>query len=290
MAMLDPSDVELQRGDLPPLGGGGDGRSRIVVIAVAVLLILAGAAYWYFVARQVPEPESAPVAAAKPAPPPPAATQAALCAGGAPSTAVTSLDKSDPAVALLVRALSTSPRVAAWVATPNLIRSFVVAVDNIANGTMPRTQLRALRPAGPFRVNETRDAIRIDSRSYDRYNALADAVDSISPQAAAGLCASLKPRLEEAYKELGREGTFDQTLERAIVNLLKTPSIEPNTNLVPQGGVYGFEDEQLQTLMAAQKQLARMGPRNQRIIQEKLRQIALAIGVTADRLPAESIQ
>jgi hypothetical protein len=74
-------------------------------------------------------------------------------------------------------------------------------------------------------------------------------------------------------------------LERAIVALLRTPIAGPDTKLVPKGASYAFEDEALENLTAAQKQLARMGPRNARIIQDKLRQVALAIGIPADRLP-----
>ena len=38
-------------------------------------------------------------------------------------------------------------------------------------------------------------------------------------------------------------------------------------------------------LTGVQKQLLRMGPRNVRIIQSSLREIALALGIPAERLP-----
>ena len=124
----------------------------------------------------------------------------------------------------------------------------------------------------------------MDPRSYVRYGPLADAVDSVDAQAASRLCATLKPRLDEAYGELGR-GSFDDTLERAIVALLRTPALDGNVRLVPRGVGYGFEDETLERLAPAQKHLARMGARNVRVIQDKLRQIALAIGIPRERLP-----
>lgn len=49
---------------------------------------------------------------------------------------------------------------------------------------------------------------------------------------------------------------------------------------------HGFADPDLEALPAAQKQLLRMGPRNVRIIQSSLREIALALGIPAERLPA----
>jgi hypothetical protein len=67
--------------------------------------------------------------------------------------------------------------------------------------------------------------------------------------------------------------------------LLQTPTIGPDERLVPQGGRYGFEDPTLEALTPAQKHLARMGDQNMRAIQDKLRQIALAIGIPPERLP-----
>jgi hypothetical protein len=69
------------------------------------------------------------------------------------------------------------------------------------------------------------------------------------------------------------------------VELLRTPPVGEDTRIVPHGASYAFEDEALEKLTPAQKQLARMGPRNARVIQDKLRQIALAIGIPSDRLP-----
>ena len=58
----------------------------------------------------------------------------------------------------------------------------------------------------------------VDPRSYGRYNWLADAVASLDTEGSARLYSTLRPRVEEAYAELGSPDTrFDATLERAIV-------------------------------------------------------------------------
>jgi len=196
-----------------------------------------------------------------------------------------SLDASDALVGKLVRELSTHPRVTAWLATDNLIRNFTVVVENIANGVSPATHLGSLRPSGAFRVAERNGALLVDPRSYARYAPIAAAVGSVDAQAAAGLCAALKPRLDEAYAELGREGSFDSAVERAIVAMLRTPALGGTVRLVPDGAVYAFDDEALERLTPAQKHLARMGPDHVRVIQDRLRQIALAIGIPGERLP-----
>jgi hypothetical protein len=56
--------------------------------------------------------------------------------------------------------------------------------------------------------------------------------------------------------------------------------------LQPHGGVgYAFADPRDEGLTPAQKQLLRMGPGNARIVQAKLREIALALGIPPQRLP-----
>lgn len=261
--------------------------SRLPLIVALVLLIAVGVAAWlYFSTRSEPAQTASTAPAPKPAATLPSTAMQPLCSPADTNTAaVPPLSDSDSFVNKAASGLSAHPRVAAWLATDNAIRNFVVAIDNIGSGATPAARMGALRPAGTFRVRQARDGVFIDPRSFERYSPIADAVDSVDSTTAAELCGTLKPRLVEAYAELGREGSFDTALERAIVALLRTPPAGPDTRLVPNGASYAFEDEALENLTPAQKQLARMGPRNVRIIQDKLRQVALAIGIPADRLP-----
>ena len=51
---------------------------------------------------------------------------------------------------------------------------------------------------------------------------------------------------------------------------------------------YTYEDARLESLSAAQKQLLRMGPRNVRLVQAKLREIAPYLGIATESLPKPS--
>lgn len=196
------------------------------------------------------------------------------------------LDASDTLVRTLVQALTESPAVMAWLPTTGLIRNFTAVVANIADGATPAKQLKVLKPAAPFRIVTRDGGTYVDPRSYDRYARIADAVASIDAAGAAKLYATLKPRIEEAQKDLGAADSFDHTLERAIVALLATPAIDGGSErLKPKGIGYGYADERLESLSAAQKQLLRMGPRHARVIKAKLRDIALALGIPASHLP-----
>ena len=126
----------------------------------------------------------------------------------------------------------------------------------------------------------------IDQRSYDRYNRHGDLVASLDAAGAARLHATLSPLIAEAYRDLGHpEGGFDETLERAISRLLDTPVVEREVVLIPRLVYYEFADPSLEALSPVQKQLLGMGPRNVRLVQAKLRELAAAIGIPEERLP-----
>lgn len=279
--MTDPDDYELQKSEEPasdfeaaPSASGG------IWIAVAVVAVLAAiAAYIFYTRRAAPAPAS--VATHAPAPEPTRAL------GGDPeAVTIPPLDESDPVVRDLVRALSTHPQVLAWLTTNGLIRNFAVVVSNIGDGVTPANHLRPLRPNAAFQVVQRNGQTQIDPRSYDRYNQLADSVASVDPAGTSRLYATLKPRLQEAYADLGvRPASFDAALEHAIVVLLQVPVVDGPVQVDPKGIGYRFADSKLEDLNGAQKQLLRMGPRNVRSIQSSLHRIAVALGIPEERLP-----
>jgi len=279
--MSDLPDYELQKtpDESSPPTLSSSSPSQVWVVAALLIAAAGAAAYIAFAWR----PRPAPAATSRPA----AAPMPSLGGTAEPIT-IPPLDASDAVVRTLVRALSESPVVAAWLSTDGLIRNFTVVTANIADGATPAKHLKALRPSSAFEIVERGGIPYIDPRSYDRYAAIADAVGSIDPAGAARIYATLKPRIEEAHRELGfPDQSFDRTLQRAIVALLHTPIVDGPVRLKPKGIGYAFADERLEGLTAAQKQLLRMGPRNVRIIKDRLRRIALALGVPSDALPSE---
>jgi hypothetical protein len=198
------------------------------------------------------------------------------------------LDESDPVVRELVRQLTSHPTVAAWLATDGLIRNFTVAMANVADGVTPQRQLRSLRPQAAFAVKRDGDRLVIDPASYRRYDNIAAAVASIDPDGAKRLFATLKPRIEEAYRDLGHPDTpVDRAVEQAIVTLLRTPVVDGPLRVEPltKGIGYAFADPRLESLTGAQKHLLRMGPDNVRSVQRSLRAVAVALGIPPARLP-----
>jgi len=185
------------------------------------------------------------------------------------------LPQTDPIVRELVARLSSHPTIAAWLATKGLIANFTLVTLTIAEGRTPANLLRPIAPRGPFRTTRSRDGLFVDPRSYGRYNPHAEAIGALDSAGTASLYLTLKPRIAEAYSELGfPEGDFDRVLERAIGVLLQTPTLDEKATLFPKGVTYAYSDPTLQSLSPPQKQLLRLGPRNGQVVRGKLEEIA----------------
>ena len=282
MRTPDVSDFEFVRP--PDLPGGEPPRPRVPVwwIVAAGLVVAAVGVYIATVRRTAPPAATAARTATN------AASDRPL-GYNADRIDLPPLDQTDPLVRNLVKQISSNPSVAAWLTSDRLIRNFVAVVSNVAEGPTPAAHLRVLRPAMGFKVNERGARTVIDPRSYERYDAFAAAAASIDPAGAARLYATLKPRLEEAHRDLGSNTSLDRTLEQAIVALLKTPVVADPIGVRPEGGTgYAFSDPALEALTPAQKQLLRTGGANVAKIQGSLRSIALALGIPAERLPSST--
>jgi hypothetical protein len=194
---------------------------------------------------------------------------------------VPQLDASDDFVRALIRQLSQKPEWAAWLASGNLIRSFVVSVDKVAVGSSPAKELKPAAPKEKFQTLGTGRTLRIDPASYARYNALANTVDAIDPDGAARAYRRLRPLMQQAFDELGYVNlSFDDRLARALGRLVDVPVPEGDVMLRATSVTFQYADPELEALSPAQKHMLRMGPHNMRLVQTKLRAFARAAGLT----------
>ncbi len=268
-------DLELNHSDYQPVRTEPPKRARWAIVFVTLLAI--GGGLWYFAqlrnkASQATPPAAAPEQVVAPKQDVPSVVGADI--------ALPPLREMDPLVRDLVGRLSSHSTVLAWLATKGLIENFVLVTLNISEGRTPAKYLKPLAPKGRFRTKGSRDVLLLDAQSYERYNGYGDAVAALDASETARLYATLKPRILDAYGELGHpEGDFDRVLERAIGELLQVPVITTDVALRPKVASNAFADPKLESLSAAQKQLLRMGPRNVQAVQAKLREIAAVLAL-----------
>ena len=266
-----------------PFRPGGQYFALAVGIALAVLVV--GLAAWFFISggdapAVAPEPT---VTAPAPAPAPPPAEDTE-------TIDLPPLNDSDALVGALVSALTAHPGLAAWLIPDDLVRRFVVAVENVANGRNPARHLMPLRPTQRVLTAGAAPRLTLDRASYARYDTHAEIVASIDPAGAADLYRTIRPLISAAYAELGHpEDGFDGTLRRALENLLRTPVVEREVVLVPRAAFFEFADAELEDLLPVQKQFLGMGPRNVSAVQASLLAIAAALGIDPAGLPTPAV-
>lgn len=276
-----------------------DGRlsdNKPIIITLMVVLLAIVALVGYFVLSSDPEPLEVTETIAIPEPEPVVEEPAPVEPEPEPVIEVVEdeppeeeveepvfvlplLDESDQLIRDGVVSLTRHEGINAWLGPNELIRKFVAFVDNIAHGQVAKEPVRVLTPQGEFLANPVDDkTFELDPRSYDRYNLFTEIVVSIDARRAAEFYHLLRPLIQEAYDELGYGNKpFDDVMFQAIGRLLETPVIDRRIRLVRPVVMYKFEDERLESLSAAQKQMIRMGPKNTRLLQAKLSEVALEL-------------
>lgn len=261
-------------------------RSPAPLIGVVALIVAIGLGLWWWSARSTQAPATTTAAAKAPALPP--ATRPAPAHGlgiGEPDPNLPGLGDLDSYVRPLLAALSSRPELAALLATDDLVRRFVVSVEAVARGASPAAQVRAVAPRGAFTVKGRSGATIIDPSSYERYDGLVRMVEDLEPENLARIYGRIKPRLEEAYAELGVAGTLDEVMGRAIRHLLDTPDLPESARVEPARGTnYAYVDPAFENLSSAQRQLLRLGPARAARAKEHLRRFGQQLGIPPERL------
>jgi hypothetical protein len=251
-----------------------EGGRLFTMILAALAVVAVGLLAVVFLVFRQPSPAKATPSPASLAPP---LSPAATASPTAP--ALPGLDESDAFARNLAAGLSSHPALARWLARDGLVRILTAVVVNVADGETPRPHLTFLQPKQGFRAAR-RPARRIapDPAGFAGYDAVADAVASVDAAAAANAFRTLEPLFDAAYRDLGHpEGGFARALDRALAALLAVPVLRDDVELVPHAIGFRYADPKLEGLTAAQKQFLRMGPRNVRLVQGKLRELRAAL-------------
>jgi hypothetical protein len=257
-----------------------EGNRTIIGIFAALVVIIAGVVGWWLLTRDNVDATEEAVVAVVPTPVP--APTPSLEERLSEKLSGTTLNTSDSIVRELVAALSSHPKLAAWLVNEDLIRRFTASVDNIASGISPRAHLEFLRPKERFEVDEkSNGSLVIDPRSFERYNLVAEVFVSLDTEGTVALYRELKPLIDDAYAEIGPPGkSFDDRLDAAFDQLLAVPVVEEPMQVNRLIVTYAWADEELEAMSSVQRHFLRMGPENVARIQEKLGQLRAALAAS----------
>ncbi|WP_084605251.1 DUF3014 domain-containing protein [Psychromonas aquimarina] len=279
---------------MPPLtnypGTSRTNPMKISIITAAVFVAVTAGVYFYIPAQelmveeppQVVEPPAV-VVQVEPQPAPPAVDEQPQITGKAPQETqapdkLPSLNNSDSIVLTSAQQLSPLPEYAPKLAEQDIIRNFVVFIDNFSSGDLLSRFSPLTKPSENFSVVKRDNEIYLNEQSYRRYDIYVDIINSMDVDYAMAQYRRLKPLFNEAYQEIGYpENSFDSTLYNAIDNVLNAPVIREPIKLIAPSAMYKFADPELEALSSADKLMIRMGPSNILKLRSKLQQIQIAL-------------
>lgn len=163
-----------------------------------------------------------------------------------------------------------------------LIRKFVLAVNNLAEGKVIHEYRPVVSPPPPF-VAETFsvmiegtavDQERVAPANFQRYEPYVTTLALIDSDAAVAVYRRFYPLLEEAFRELGlKKPNFHSVLIASIDNILAAPDAQGDLLLVRPKVFYQYADPALEQLPQTHKLMLRMGSENARSVKASLRQL-----------------
>ena len=167
-----------------------------------------------------------------------------------------------------------------------VLRKFVLAVNNVAEGKVIHEYRPVVSPPPPF-IAETFsvmvegtavDQERIAPNNFQRYEPYVTTLALIDSDAAVAVYRRFYPLLEEAFRELGlKKPNFHSVMVAAIDNILAAPDVQGDLLLVRPKVFYQYADPALEAMPQTHKLLLRMGPENARSVKASLRQLRARI-------------
>ena len=140
---------------------------------------------------------------------------------------------------------------------------------------------RALGPKGGYRrlrrPHETFAGLNAAFTSAGRAPYAAGAASASSCSAKNAISSGVPAVMRRA------PGAPNAPIGRAIQALVAVPVLREDVPLVPHAIGFRYADPALEGLTAAQKQFLRIGPRNVRLVQGKLRELEAALAPPAER-------
>ena len=184
------------------------------------------------------------------------------------------LTDSDPFVFETLQTLQNGVALVDALAEDQIVRKFVVFVENISRGEFPQTGLPYKGLGQEMPVGEIDDNLFVmDQVAHSRFDQVVETFVETETDAAVIIYRMLSPLFQQAYAEIGfRNVSFDETLRSAINNVLRTTNMEGPYQLVKPSVMYLYADSSIENLAEVHKQLLRIGPDNTSALKAKLRE------------------
>jgi hypothetical protein len=195
------------------------------------------------------------------------------------------LDSSDDWLKLKLPEITWRKELLKLIIDEDMIRRFVVFIDNFAQGIIAYEHSPFIPPSTKFTPdidsvsfkafvpNSQQDFLdntlpvkqniwQWNENSSRRFSLYVDLLRSMDSENLIQWYKEIKPLIDEAYGELGYEDNFTNTLQDAITRVLDMELPKSSMELIQPGVMYKFADPNLEALPGADKLLLRLGKDN----------------------------
>ncbi|MEX1826527.1 DUF3014 domain-containing protein [Luteibacter sp. CQ10] len=205
---------------------------------------------------------------------------------GTSTAALPPLDQSDDAVLSALLAMSGDGALKSLLRPEAIVSRMVSTIDALPKQTIGMNVLPLRTPTGTFQV-QSADGMFVESKkNYARYDTYMYVADRVPAKAAAAWYKRNYPLFQQAYRDLGTAGYFNDRLVEVIDHLLEAPEPKGALQLLPEKQGYVYSNPTYEQLSVGQKFMVRVGPENEAKLKEKLR--ALREAIVADAPAAAS--
>lgn len=174
--------------------------------------------------------------------------------------------------------MSLSPNMVEWLATEELVRKWVLAVDLLADGKLPQRHKPLVFEVPEFKVQALNSGAQVEryqplASNSDRVTPLIQAVALIPPKTAGRYYRAWLPVFEQAYAELGKSGSFKSRVDSAVKAILAVPSAPPGAELSRPHVFYEYADPVLEARSPLEKGIWRIGEGNREVLQAYFKEL-----------------
>ena len=247
-------------------------------IGGGVVLVAAVVLFFSWRSNRRPETPVATIAAPAPVAPVKPAIENPVPAAGTSDQALPALQASDTPLHESLGEVIGRKAVDALFKPEEMIRHLVVTIDNLPR-KRSAVELRPTKPLpGTFAASGDEQHSTLDPANYQRYAPVIQVVKATDTKQLVGVYFHYYPLFQQSYQNLGYpNGYFNDRMVAVIDDLLATPDVDGDIQLVRPNVMYQFADPNLEDLTAGQKAMLRMGPQNAAVVKGKLRELRAQI-------------
>ena len=187
------------------------------------------------------------------------------------------LDESDSWIQEALASIVWRKELLDLVMNDDMIRRFVVFVDNFSQGTISYSNSPFVKPLNDFHVKgaiNNSESWEIDPSSFNRFSRYVALFKAADTDILIEKYIESQSLIEEAYAELGySDNNFSEKLEASITKVLDIEYPKGEIEVIQPSVMYRYKDASIESLDDAEKLMIRLGKENLLVIKSVLLEV-----------------